>query len=291
VLLQQFLHLAVSLSDQYLAGRFTPPDGSDRAAYLAALTTAHYLYWFVSSYTVVVSVGATALVSRLVGAGDYPLATRATAQGVLLALGFGGLASAAGLLGLPALIRALQLEGDAARYAVEYLRPIAWLLAFQILESGGIACLVGAGDTRTGLRVLGTVAVLNLPLAWILCFGIGPWPGIGFVGIALGTAISHLIGAIAVVLVLLRGRYGIRLVPAQLAPDWTLLRRMLRVSLPAGFDSLSVGVCQLWFLGIVNQLGDVASSAHGIALRWEALGYLSGGAFGAAGRRSLSAAA
>jgi Na+-driven multidrug efflux pump len=43
---------------------------------------------------------------------------------------------------------------------------------------------------------------------------------------------------------------------------------------------MSVTFCQLWFLSIVNRLGDVASGAHGIALSWEALGYLSGTAFG-----------
>jgi Na+-driven multidrug efflux pump len=57
---------------------------------------------------------------------------------------------------------------------------------------------------------------------------------------------------------------------------------VLRISIPAGLDSLSVVVGQFWFLSIVNQLGVEASSAHGIALGWEALGYLSGAAFGTA---------
>jgi Na+-driven multidrug efflux pump len=45
---------------------------------------------------------------------------------------------------------------------------------------------------------------------------------------------------------------------------------------------MSVTLGQLWFLSLVNHLGDVASSAHGIALGWEALGFLSGHAFGIA---------
>jgi Na+-driven multidrug efflux pump len=51
---------------------------------------------------------------------------------------------------------------------------------------------------------------------------------------------------------------------------------------PAAPDTLSVAAGQLWFLGIINRLGPVASGAHGIALGWEALGYLSGAAFGTA---------
>ena len=65
-------------------------------------------------------------------------------------------------------------------------------------------------------------------------------------------------------------------------PDVPLIRRLLRVSVPAAVDSLSVAACQLWFLSIVNRLGTTAAAAHGIALQWEALGYLAGAAFGTA---------
>jgi Na+-driven multidrug efflux pump len=60
------------------------------------------------------------------------------------------------------------------------------------------------------------------------------------------------------------------------------MKRLLRVSVPAGADSLSVVAGQMWFLHIVNGLGSTAAAAHGIALAWEALGYLSGHAFGTA---------
>src|SRR4051812_41719053 len=302
-LAQQYLHLVVQLSDQFLAGRFELPDPQQRTGYLAALNTAGYLYWFVSSYTVLVSVGSTALVARFVGAKDWAMAKHATGQSVLLAVVLGAAGAAAALVGLPSLIEALRLTGDAARVCVEFLTPLAALLAFQITESACAACLAGAGDTRTGLKVLGLVAVLNMPLAWVLCFGIrpwpelgcvgvavgtglgrvvGPWPGMGFVGIALGTGLSHVIGCVTLLVILARGKSGLKLTLANLAPDLALVRRMLRVSVPVAVDSLSVAFCQLWFLSLVNRLGDTAAGAHGIALRWEALGFLSGGAFGTA---------
>lgn len=61
-LAQQYLHLVVQLSDQRIAAAIPVPE-AERADYLSALTTAGYLYWFISSYTVIVSVGATALVA------------------------------------------------------------------------------------------------------------------------------------------------------------------------------------------------------------------------------------
>jgi putative MATE family efflux protein len=274
--------MLVGLSDQYLAGHFELPDPEQRKTYLSALTTAGYLYWFVSSYTVIVGVGATALVARFVGAGDLALARRATGQAVLLAVAFGLLGSVTGLLELPLLIEALQLKDAAARYCTDFLTPLAGLLAFQITESACVACLSGAGDTKTGLKVLGLVAVLNVPLAWVLCFGIGPWGGIGFIGIALGTGLSHLVGCIVLLVILARGKSGLKLTWSNLVPDFSLIRRLLRVSIPAAIDSLSVAACQLWFLSLVNGLGNTASAAHGVALRWESLGFLAGGAFGTA---------
>jgi putative MATE family efflux protein len=281
-LAQQYIYLLVRLSGQYLADNFELPDPAARKTYLSALNTAGYLYWFVSSYTVVVSVGATALVARFVGAGDFALARRAAGQAVLLAAFFGLLGTAAGLPGLPHLVAALNLTGEAADYCTRFLTPLAVLLAFQITESACVACLAGAGNTHTGLKVLGLVAGLNIPLAWTLCFGVGSWGGLGFVGISLGTGLAHVVGCVVLLVILARGKSGLKLSRAELVPDFGLIRRLLRVGVPAAVDSLSVAFCQLWFLSIVNRLGDTASAAHGIALQWEALGYLAGAAFGTA---------
>ena len=201
----------------------------------------------------------------------------------MLALAAGLFGTIVGLAGLRLLVIVLGLQGDAAVFAVEYLTPLVALLVFQVVESAGIACLVGAGDTVTGLMVMTGVAVVNLPLAWGLCLGRpGFLPKLGFTGIATGTAISHVLGSVVVLTILARGRMGLKLVPEQLWPNAELVTRLLRIGIPAGMDSLSIVAGQLWFLSIVNSLGDVAGGAHGIALGWEGLGYLSGAAFGTA---------
>jgi MATE family, multidrug efflux pump len=290
VLALNFLVLTVDLSDRFLVGNLPSGTPHEAQAKLAAQGNAHYVAWFISSYTVFVSVGATALVARCVGAGDWRLARRATAQAVVLG-GIVGLAgSVAGLAFLRQTVELMGLEGDAAAYATDYLRPMLALLFFRVIEVGGVACLVGAGDTRTGLWVQGGVAAANVPLAWLLCRGLPAvpaigfhgWDGLGFVGVPLGTATCYLLASVAVLTVLSHGRAGLVLRVADLWPDTALLYRLLRVSVPAAVDSLSIVGGQFWFLHIVNELGVTAASAHGIAIGWEALGYLSGHAFGTA---------
>jgi putative MATE family efflux protein len=286
VLLQQFLILCVELYDRYLAGQNVVADHAQHVAAQAAQTNAGYLAWFISNYSILVSAGSTALVARFVGARDSKLAHRALHQSILLAIVFGAAGGIAGLLGLPSIIRILGLEGAAAELAVAYLQPRLLLLMFQVLETVGIACLVGAGDTKIAPVTSGLVALVNIPLAWCLLHGFGPIPALGFRGIGFGTSISHVIGSSIVLAVLIRGRYGLRLHITQLVPDWHMMYRLLRVSVPAAVDSLSVILGQFWFLSLVNQVGGAQReyniAAHGHAIIWEALGYLSGNAFGTA---------
>jgi putative MATE family efflux protein len=279
VMAQQLLHLAVMLSDSFLAGNFLELSPDQNVAGQAAQTTANYLYWFISSFTVLVSAGSTALVARFKGAHDRAGAVRATHQSILLALLFGASGSLLGLSFMEELLNLLQLRGEAAAMAAAYLWPIFLALPLQMVETVGIACLQGAGDTVTGMWIMSGVTLLNLPLAWGFFKGLFFLPAMGFIGISSGTAVSHALGCVAVLCVLALGRADLFLRPRLLRPDPRLIRRLLRISIPAGIDSLSVVIGQFWFLSIINRLGAVASAAHGIALRWEALGYLSGNAF------------
>jgi putative MATE family efflux protein len=275
-LVQQLLIFIVMLYDGWLAGHL----GKVKAQ--SAQTTALYLSWFLGNFGILVSVGSTALVARFVGAGDRAGANHAANQSVVLGAFLGLSGSILGFLGLESLVDALQLEGQTAVYARDYLRPTFAALTFQMISSAGIASLIGAGDTRTGLWVLGGIAVLNIPLARMFREGVGPIPALGFVGISIGTATCNVLGGIAVLTVLTRGRAGLRLHLKQLRPDFPLMRRLLRISVPAGFDSILTATGQLFFLSVVNRLSEDESGAHGIALRWEALGFLAGSAFGTA---------
>ena len=280
VLGQQGLSFIVLLSDRWLAGHL---EVAEQAAVLAAQTTAHYMAWFIFCYNALITVGSTALVARSIGADNRRLAVEATHQALLLAVVLGLAATAWAFLGgVRWMVQVLNLERQAADYAAEYALILFGLLVFQTIEVAAIACLVGAGDTRTGLWVMVGVAVINLPLAWGFSRGYWPFPNLGFIGIALGTALSHVVGGLVVVTILIWGRFGLKLEPALFVPRFDLFYRLLRISVPAAFDSFSVVAGQFWFLSIVNRFGNTDASAHGIALVWEALGYLSGAAFGTA---------
>src|SRR5207302_7709335 len=123
-LLQQLLVFAVNLFDGLMAGRFQDVGQAEQIASQAAQTTANYLAWFLTSCTILVSVGATALVARLLGAGDRRTAVHAANQSILLAVLLGVAAGIVGYFGLPSILSLLQLRGEEAELAAAFLRPL-----------------------------------------------------------------------------------------------------------------------------------------------------------------------
>src|SRR5262245_51287487 len=113
VLVQQLLIWIVNRSDGFLAGYFKPGEG-EHVAYQSAQTNAMYLSWAISSCTVIVGAGGTALVARFIGAGDRKSAIAATNQSLLIALVLGIVGSIAGVLGTDGIVWLLQLRGAAA---------------------------------------------------------------------------------------------------------------------------------------------------------------------------------
>jgi putative MATE family efflux protein len=273
VLVEQVLVMLVGLSDRALTGHYLATE------HLAAITLMTYLLWMLWAVFQVVAVGATAMVARAVGAGRYRQARKITAQALLLGLLVASIVTTLAAWQGPHVIRLLRLEGRPAELAVEYLMCLVPVIPLVMMIEVGIACFRAAGDMVIGLVIMALVNLVNVGLAWSLVLGLGPLPRLGWRGIGLGTACGYTAGGLLVLVLLLRGRSGLRLYLRQMWPEWGILRRLLNVGVPGGADSLSVVSCQLWFLSIINQLGALASAAHGVAIAIESLAYLPGTAF------------
>ena len=80
----------------------------------------------------------------------------------------------------------------------------------------------------------------------------------GWQGLAIGTACGHGIGGLLLLLLLVRGRAGLAIRFPLLRPDLVLIRRLLRVGLPGGFDVVSVVTCHMVYVAIINSLGTLS---------------------------------
>ncbi|MBI1901268.1 MAG: MATE family efflux transporter [Planctomycetia bacterium] len=273
VLVEQLLSLAVIFSDLALTGHFLGQTD------MAAMTMLSYIMWLIPSLFALVGIGATALVARFCGAKEFDLARRATHQALLLGAGLMLCVMLVVYFAAEPLLGRLNLSTSALPLAVRYMRLVGLALPAIMLVTVGPACLRGAGDTVSGMLAMGLVNLINIATAWTLVRGSLGAPELGWDGLAFGVLAGYWAGAIVILVLLLRGRAGLRLSWQELTLDRELSGRLLRVGVPGGSDLLSVILCQIWFVSIIFRLGDDAAAAHGVAVRIEALAYLPGYAF------------
>ncbi len=272
-LAEQSLVMLIGFSDTLLTGRYLEEQ------HLAAIGLMSYLLWFFHTLFQTVGIGALAMVARYIGAGDPETARRVTHQAVLIGAVFAVVVVAGIALFSDQLVAAMRLRGESAELAARFVRGQLPALPLIMLQAVGIYCLRGAGDMMAGLKVMGTVNLVNIAVSWSLVRGIGPLPQLGWDGLVIGTCCGESVGGLMVLWFLYRGRAGLKLEWRLLRPDWKLIERMLRIGIPGGADMMLMVGCHLAFLGMINDLGDLAAAAHGVAVRIESLSYLPGAAF------------
>lgn len=280
VLLEQLMVILVAFVDQWLAGRYLEDD------HLAAMGFIWYALWAIPTMFSLVASGSTALTARFVGAKSVAAedAAGGSANGVLNQSLLLGALLAVIPIALIAfwsepILSAMRLQGQAAKLAEVYLWYILPIVPAMMIEEIGIACLRGAGDTRTGLWVRLVVNAVNLLLGVTLVTGIGGAPKLGWQGLAIASAAGFLVGGGLIFAMLYRGQAGLRWQRRLLRPDGRMQWRILRVGVPGGADSIATVGIHMWFLAIINSLGVLPAAAHGLAVRIEALTYLPGVAF------------
>jgi putative MATE family efflux protein len=277
VLAEELLNLLVGYTDWWLTGNYL-----EGAAYQAAMGLLAYLLWLAPSLFAAVAIGATALVARKVGAGDAMSARRVAHQALLVGSVIALIATLAATYGGLPFIRLLKLPDEATPLAWEYLRWVLPAIPAIMLEQVAIAILRGAGDTVTGLMAKVVVNIVNTTLSAVLLTGALGFPQLGWIGLAIGTSVGHIVGALILVTVLVRGRAGMQWRLSELTWDGPLTRHMLKIGIPGGMDVLAVLGCHLTYVSIINTLGTDSAAAHGLGVELEALAYAPASSFAVA---------
>ncbi len=276
VLAEETLTLMVTWTDWWLTGRYLTGGGD---AVKAAMGLMGYTMWLIPSLFAAVAIGATAIIARRVGERDQAAAQLTANQAILTGGGLAVIITTLAILLGDQFIHAMQLRGDAARYASEYLWIVIPVIPLIMFEQVGAACLRGAGDTITGFVAKLVVVIVNVAVSMVLVLGLGgiePW---GWKGIAMGTAIGHGVGGSILFSALLLNRYGLGLRFHLLRPVKSVIVRLLKIGLPGGLDVAALLFSNLIFVAIINSLGTAAAAAHGLAVQLEACAYLPANAF------------
>lgn len=229
------------------------------------------------------TVGATALVSRAIGAEDHAQAQSIAVQTVLLSsvisLGIAGL----GILGAEQIMKGMGAHDALLYEGTPYMMYLAVGFAFQGLPTSVAAILRGAGETAAPMRYNVLSHGVHVGLGVLLIRGAPGWPGWGLEGAAIASVVARAVAYGLAVKALLSPTlpFGLQ-AHTPVRWDRPILNRIARVGVSAAGEQLFSRLGLLLYTRIVAELGTVAVAAHQINLTVSSLALNAVTALGAA---------
>ena len=234
---------------------------------IAAVGLAGNLTMIVLALTQMLGVGTTTLISHAAGQKDQPRAelvfNQSFVMSILVALALGLL----GFLLMNPYCNSLSADAVTATLAKRYLLWFipALLLQFPLVALGSALRATGIIKPTVGLQVLSVV--LNIVLAPLLIFGIGPWPKLGVTGAALASFISILIADVLIVIYFEKKYHYLRFRFPLFRPQPKIWSKMLHIGVPAGAEFVLLFVYIMIVYGIIRGFGPAAQAGFGVGAR------------------------
>jgi putative MATE family efflux protein len=248
------------LADLYWVGRL----GKEA---IAAVGVAGNLTMIVLALTQMLGVGTTTLISHAAGQKDQTRAelvfNQSFVMSILVALALGVF----GFLLMDVYSNSLSADAITATLAKKYLLWFipALLLQFPLVALGSALRATGIIKPTVGLQVLSVL--LNIILAPLLIFGVGPFPKLGVTGAALASFIAILIADVLMVIYFEKKYHYLRFRFAQMRPQLKIWSKMLHIGVPAGTEFVLLFVYIVIVYGIIRGFGPAAQAGFGVGAR------------------------
>lgn len=218
--------------------------------------------------------GMGVLVARFAGANEPEKVNRTVYQAFLTAVAMSvGIMAPLGYLLSPALLEVVNTTPEVRAEALPYLR-IMFLFSLGMMVFfmlGG--ALRSAGDARTPLRYGVTLTSMNLVLNVIFIRGLGPIPGFGTTGAAMGTVIAGgLLSLVAAHRLFVAHKWVVQF-PREMSrkPDFSIIRSLFKFGVPTGIQGIAMNVGGVILLGFVGSLGQSGQAQAAYAVGYTQL--------------------
>jgi MATE family, multidrug efflux pump len=262
-----FAICAFNLADTYFVARLGTSS-------LAAMGFTFPVVMFLGSIAHGLGMGATTVVSHLIGEGNEAVARRVTTHSLMLALLIVAVLSIAGLSCMDVLFRKLGATGDVLLLVKQYM--VVWYagIVFMIVPMFAGSIIRATGDTVSPSAIMIVGSVLNVVLDPIMIFGLWGCPAFGLRGAALATVISRAFTLVAAMLVLHCRHRLLEFALPSLNAMWASWRRVLHIGVPSGATNILVPLSAGIITRIVAGFGEEAVAACGAGARLEMFAFM-----------------
>ena len=261
IVLGTFFQQLYNTVDTVIVGRFV---GKEALASVGG--SAGQLVNLVVGFFTGLTSGAAVVVSQFWGAKDRKNIEKSIHTAYAFSIAAGLLITVLGMLLTPVFLRWMNTPEGLMPGSILYLRIYYGGILFTFIFNTGSSILRATGDSRRPLYFLIVSCLLNIALDLLLVVTFR----LGVLGVALGTFLAQLVSAGLVLLSLTRTTQIYHLNLKKIAFDRPMLRRIVVIGLPAGFQGVMYSVSNIIIQTSVNTFGtDVAAA-------WSAYGKIDG---------------
>ncbi|MEL4277232.1 MAG: MATE family efflux transporter [Shewanella oneidensis] len=254
IFIETLLQSLLGISDIFMLSHY-----SDNAVAAVGLTT--QLMFFMMVMSMMVSTGASILISQNNGAGRTQQATDIGVASVALSLGLAVVMGAAMFFGAHGIIGLFALEPKVAGYGYDYLLICGSLSIGLVMNIAFAAILRSYGFTRSAMLVTLSTGLMNVLGNYIALYSPFGLPVYGVTGVAISTVTSQMIGALIMLAVIRSKRIPLPMQRLKLLPRSTYWS-VMRIGLLNAGEMLSYNVAQMTIIYFISQMGTLSLTAY-----------------------------
>lgn len=213
--------------------------------------------------------GMRAVIARFVGARNFEGAGHAAQQAFAICASFSFIMAIIGILFAEPILLLLGLEADVVTEGAKYLRILfgaSVSMSFRMLIE---SIMQASGDTVSPMKITLGYRIFHVVLCPFFIFGWWIFPEMGVSGAALTNVIAQTIGMAIGMWFLFSGRTRIRMTMKNFRLDFKMIRRIVRIGIPALVSGLQRNATQLLIMWFVVPFGTAAVAAHTLNQRIE----------------------
>ena len=254
IFIETLLQSLLGISDIFMLSHY-----SDNAVAAVGLTT--QLMFFMMVMSMMVSTGASILISQNNGAGRTQQATDIGVASVALSLGLAVVMGAAMFFSAHGIIGLFALEPEVAGYGYDYLLICGSLSIGLVMNIAFAAILRSYGFTRSAMLVTLSTGLMNVLGNYIALYSPFGLPVYGVTGVAISTVTSQMIGALIMLAVIRSKRIPLPMQRLKLLPRSTYWS-VMRIGLLNAGEMLSYNVAQMTIIYFISQMGTLSLTAY-----------------------------
>ena len=256
-----FFQQLYNTADAIVVGRFAGKEALSAVGGATSTLINVFVGFFVG-----ISSGATVTISQYYGGRHKEEVSKAVHTAIAMAIVGGAVIMVLGLIAAPAALRMMGTPEEIMPGSITYIRIYFVGMIANLVYNVGAGILRAIGDSKRPLYFLIVSCFVNivLDLIFVIAFH---WD---VMGVAVATVISQICSAVLVCITLMRTKECYQLRWKELRFHRDMLRRIIRIGLPAGFQSLMYSSSNVIIQANMNSFGTDTIAA------WTAFGKIDG---------------